>query len=195
MFWFGLILSTAAALIGIAPIRNRIRSRWSRVDDSHFDTTRIILVLVGVLISGVIYIQNVNRTFILKETLIALRDYSSVARLNPLGLTGTVKPPLKENSSLSEALEGTWIEHDEKISLSCEDSSLEKFRRVILSFPRFPFTYHGLSLCLRSRGDSSWRSYAEKAVKILEITTSLESHHPIHDKTLTELREILDGSK
>src|SRR5712691_7401811 len=38
-----------------------------------------------------------------ERVLDALRNYSVVARLNPLGLTGTVKPPLTETSSLSEA--------------------------------------------------------------------------------------------
>jgi hypothetical protein len=131
-----------------------------------------------------------------ERSLDALQNYAVVASLNPYGLKGIAGAGLKEEPSpLSKALEGTWIKSDDKITISCDDSSLEKFRRVMTSDPQFPFTYYGLAVCLRDRGESSWRGYAEKAVEILKITTSLEAHHPIHDKVLAHLREILSESR
>ena len=70
-----------------------------------------------------------------ERNLDALQNYSVVASLNPYGLRGyVVGSGLKEEPSiLSKTLEGTWIKDDDKITISCDDSSLEKFRRAMIS--------------------------------------------------------------
>jgi len=44
---------------------------------------------------------------------------------------------------------------------------------------------------LQYNGDPSWRATAEKAVSILEFTTTLADHNPDHDVVLRDLREML----
>ena len=48
---------------------------------------------------------------------------------------------------------------------------------------------------LITRGDSNWKSYAIKAIKILEITTTIDGHKPVHDEALAKLKYYIDVDK
>jgi hypothetical protein len=103
-----------------------------------------------------------------------MREYSVVARLNPSGLTGIAGPGLKEEpDSRLTGLEETWIRHEDRRTLQCNDSSIEKSRAATTSYPQFPWSHFLLADCLRKRGDQAWRGHAEKAIQIFEHTTLL----------------------
>jgi hypothetical protein len=131
----------------------------------------------------------------LQHTVDVLRDYSSVARLDPHGVTGAAGAGLKETSPISKALDMCWLERGGKIHPLCNDPCLEKFRHVAHFLPRFPWSYYALAVCLRPRGDGTWRSYAQQAVDIFEATTLLADHNTIHDQGLQELRGYLRASE
>jgi hypothetical protein len=57
--------------------------------------------------------------------------------------------------------------------------------------PTFPFGYYAKAGCLQKAGDENWRSEAQKAIAILEMTTTIPGHHPDHDFVLHELRAQL----
>ena len=122
-----------------------------------------------------------------------MREYSVVARLNPYGLTGIAGKGLKEEpDSRLAGLDETWIQHEDRRSLQCNDLSIEKARAVIISYPQFPWSHFLLADCLRKRGDQAWRSHAEKAIQIFEYTTLLADHHKTHDVGLKMLRESIN---
>ena len=193
MYWFGQILTIVLGILGVAIIRTFILSRLSGVNERHLDTVFFIILVSVFTINWIIHDQENKQTSELKGTVNALRNYSEVARLNPYGLMGVVGPGLTERSPTSKVLEGAWIERNGKIVVVCDDSSLEKFRRVINFYPSFPWTYYALAVCLRTRGEQGWRDYAKKAIQIFESTTLLAGHHPSHDEGFKELRGYLDA--
>lgn len=64
---------------------------------------------------------------------------------------------------------------------------------VIQKMPKYPFSYYALALCKRESNDSTWKKDAQKALSILERTTTLKDHHPDHDRVLKDVRKLLDG--
>lgn len=191
MYWFGQSLAAVAVLLGIALVRSWVRSKWPKVHEGHLDLTLLVLLICGVSISAFIRSGELKKAAELQHTVSGLRDYSMIARLNPRGLTGTVGLGLKESSPVSRALEGAWLERDGKMSVLCDESSLKKFRRVASSWPRFPWSHYALAVCLRTREDGTWRTHAERAIEIFEVTTLLGRHHQSHNRGLEKLRGYL----
>src|SRR5262245_20778612 len=139
MFWLEQIPTIVLTLLGISLVRNLVLSRWPKIKEGHLDAVLVVTFFVTLFMSWATHNQQAMQDEERQRTINALRDYSVAARLNPLGLTGMAKPPLKERSSLSDTLEGTWVERDGKLVLSCDAPTLEKLRRVVESNPRFPF--------------------------------------------------------
>lgn len=126
-----------------------------------------------------------------RKQLNAIRRYTQVSKLNFIGTTGTVAPPLKEETGISRILEGTFAIDNNRARYSCDPAAIAKFQEVIVKFPDFPFSYYAVAFCLSRRGDSSWKGQAMKAIKILENTVTIDGHHPNHDDALSELRLAL----
>jgi hypothetical protein len=61
VFWFGQIISAIGSLIGLEPIRNWIRLYWSKIDNRHFNLIRGIIIIIGFIISGTLYIRATNK--------------------------------------------------------------------------------------------------------------------------------------
>ena len=127
----------------------------------------------------------------------SLRRYSSVAKLNGLGVSGMVGPGsgLKETTPISRALEGAYIRKDvggqEKHFPRCDKKGIAAFRKAAEVDPDFPFSFWALAMCARKDGNKEWRRYAERAVTILEHTTQIAGHNGHHDQVLEELRNVL----
>jgi len=126
-----------------------------------------------------------------RDELNSIRRYTQVSKLNIIGTTGTVLPPLTEETGISRMLKGTFTIANDSASWSCDAVTTAKFQEVIAKFPDFPFTYYALATCLRQRGDGSWKRYATKAIEILKNTTKIDGHHPSHDQALRELEQAL----
>ena len=195
MFWLGELIALIAGLVGIALIRGRIRRRLSRVAESHLDILLVGLLLAGLITSAAVHVREVAKGTQLERDIAAVRDYSSVARLGPRGVTGTAGSGLKETSPLSKALEGTWVERDGRSFPLCNDAALAKFDAVTGSHPRFPFSHYALAVCLRGREAPPWRRHAAEAVRIFEHTTAIAGHHPGHDGALAELRGYIEQAR
>jgi hypothetical protein len=127
----------------------------------------------------------------LQHDVVALRDYSDIASLNALG------KPYEDgdvifNTPISIILESTWERKDGNLVMRRDEEAEKKYREVIRKFPKFPFAYYFVALCLRDKGDESWRKYAQDAVKILEITTTISGHNNHHDEVLQRLYRYLN---
>lgn len=120
-----------------------------------------------------------------------LKRYSSISKLNVLGLTGTAGVGLKESSALSRALEGLYIEREGKLYPRCDAEGIARFEDVAEQHPLFPFAHWALAICQRRAGNPDWRRHANRAVEILEHTTELSGHHPHHDQIHQELMQLL----
>lgn len=127
----------------------------------------------------------------LRHDVIAIRDYSDMASLNAFG-----KPyadgDIIFNTPISRILEGTWEKRENQAIIKIDNEAEEKYREVIRKFPKFPFAYYFLVLCLKDRNNEGWKDYATKAIKILEITTSISGHQQDHDKVLQRLYGFLN---
>ena len=71
----------------------------------------------------------------------------------------------------------------------CEENKEIVYRQLIQEFPDYPFPYSILAFCLKEKSDSSWKSYAKKAIDILKITVKIDGHKSVHEEQLKILKE------
>jgi hypothetical protein len=82
--------------------------------------------------------------------------------------------------------------HKGKIICKCSPLAIDKCRYIIEKMPLYPFSYYFLAICLKEKGDRSWKDYANKAKSILEKTTQFPSHHSDHDEILQEINKLIE---
>lgn len=128
----------------------------------------------------------------LESDLVAVRDYSDMAELDLNGLSLTTSPPITYSSKLSRMLEGSYKVEGQRLQFKTGSEVEQKLRAVIQAYPRFPFGHYALAYCLSQRESSEWREHAQEAIKILEYTTRIKGHKPIHDEILAELKKALE---
>lgn len=130
-----------------------------------------------------------------RKALTNIQQYTEVSKLNLVGKTGNFRPPLSEETGISRGLEGAFrtydVDGEEHATVLCDETAIRKFRGVIQSYPKFPFSYYALAFCLRAQGDNSWMDYANRAAEILRITITIDGHHSSHDVILRELDKAL----
>jgi len=122
----------------------------------------------------------------------AIKDYAEISKMDFSGSPYNLASPLQYSSTLTRMLKVCYEKKENAYYPRCGDDAEEAYKKVIESFPKFPFSYYQLALCLRDKGDESWKTYAEKAVDIFEKTTSIDGHNEQHDEVLKRLRIILD---
>jgi len=127
----------------------------------------------------------------LQSTTEAVRGFSDVAKLNPAGLPFREGKGIRYDTPLSTALRDLYVTTDSTIAFKLGLQFEPQYKRIIEEFPRFPFAYLALVQSMRSRGDPSWREYAQKGVSILEKTVTIEGHDAGHDEALATLRAYL----
>jgi len=59
MYWTGQLLALVAGLIGVTAVRTWIRTRWPKL---HLDLALIVLLLVGIVISAVMHMQETKKS-------------------------------------------------------------------------------------------------------------------------------------
>ncbi len=76
---------------------------------------------------------------------------------------------------------------------NCNVSSATKTCQTMISgYPLYPFPYYFLSICLKGKGDPSWREPALRAKSILDKTTKLPQHFKDHDLILEKVNKLLE---
>lgn len=119
-----------------------------------------------------------------------MRDYSDMARLNAFG-----KPyedgDIIFNTPTSSMLEGTYRRNGDKYVIRHDQDAELVFRSVIARFPRFPFAYYFLALCLKDKDEPNWKLPAQQAVELLQKTTQIAGHDAAHDEVLAKLGLLL----
>ncbi|MBC2733020.1 MAG: hypothetical protein HF981_01555 [Desulfobacteraceae bacterium] len=75
---------------------------------------------------------------------------------------------------------------------NCTDDDIEHFKLYINRFPKYPFPYYVLAVCLVQRQDSGWVAYAEKCLAIVEKTTQIDGHSPDHNLLKANVIHLLE---
>jgi len=132
----------------------------------------------------------------LNDDISGVKNYSHVAMLDLYGVEQEYGYPLTGwKTELYNLMESVLEKKKEGTSFKSNDTSLTILNKVIVKYPNFPFGYFGIALILLQQGKSGWQQYANKAVEILKITTSIEGHKGIHDQVLQQLTTYLDLDK
>ena len=178
MSWI-LLVGTATSILGIlGQFFFNKKLRW----------LTLVITLTGVLIlswSG----------YETERDLTAVKDYGAVAKLNYLGTTGTVAPPLEETSPLSISIRSLVSDDGKNATVKCDQSAVNQYKNLIEQYPQYPFGYFYLAACLENQGDSMWRITAKQAIEILGLTTSIAGHNPTQDLALKVLKEELSDQR
>ncbi|MDP4265068.1 MAG: hypothetical protein Q8941_21245 [Bacteroidota bacterium] len=120
-----------------------------------------------------------------------IKDYAGIAKMNVFGLEIEAGYGLIYETALSELMKKVLEKKGNQISVKITDSSLFYANKVIEQLPNFPFAYWAKAAILESRNDTTWRSFAKRAIEILEITTTINGHHLNHEQVLAVLREMV----
>src|SRR5271157_4978261 len=78
-----------------------------------------------------------------------------------------------------------------KISCNCTSTAIATCKSMTEKFPQYPFPYYFLSMCLKEKGDPSWRGYANTVKSILTKTTKMQNHNGDHDLIIIEVSKLL----
>ena len=136
-----------------------------------------------------------ERTAQHERELQGVRQYSEIAKLNVLGLSGRAGAGLKEDSPIARALEGAYIKVESETGPEyhprCDAEGLARFANVTRGFPDFPFSYWALAKCLKGASNPQWRFFAERAMSILEHTTRIGGRNQNHDQARHQMEQLL----
>ena len=131
----------------------------------------------------------------LKDLAEASKEYSSIAALNGIGITGIAGAGLVETTPISKLLDGTYTRDGDRYTYLCTDETVAKFRNAVFQAPKFPFSYYALTFCFQRQNNPEWITYASQAVKILRKTTLIAGHNPSQDAILAELEKTLAAAR
>ncbi|MCK5579668.1 MAG: hypothetical protein KAJ18_00180 [Candidatus Omnitrophica bacterium] len=126
----------------------------------------------------------------LENSISDVKNYSHVARLHMNGSIYDVGSQLISTSSLSRVLIGTIERLDGAQDYRCDEESIAKYHEAVEVNSRFPFSYYALAKCYSLKNDKRFYEYLEKAIEILEITTTIDGHTSYHDGVLESLRKV-----
>jgi hypothetical protein len=80
---------------------------------------------------------------------------------------------------------------DGKIIWQCDSEALSDYREIIKQYPKYPFPYLYMGICLKNGRDHSWKTYGKKGIELFMNTTMIPNHNDGHDAGLKLLKEAL----
>jgi hypothetical protein len=119
-----------------------------------------------------------------------IQEYSEVASWNFQGSL-EIGSGVAVSSPVSNWTNNFVKEKDGQISWQCSSDALVNYKRITNKYPKYPFPYYLITLCLKNANDPSWKIYARKGLDICNKTTMVPKHSPSHDDVLKRLKELL----
>ena len=95
----------------------------------------------------------------------------------------------KVSSDLSDRMSKIITELNGKVFVKNSKSALTDIDNVINIYPNYPFGYWAKFTLLKTLGKVSCKEYAQKAIDIFKITTSIQGHDASHDEALKVLKK------
>jgi hypothetical protein len=121
-----------------------------------------------------------------------IQEFTEVALWNHKGETDTGGVIL--SGPFSGVLNKCVTEANRGIVWQCDPEALEVYKRIIKQYPKYPFSYLYIGMCLKEAQDPSWRGYATKGLELFMKTTTIPQHSLGHDSGLKILKEALQES-
>lgn len=130
----------------------------------------------------------------LNQSLDELKTYKYASNLDKQGLfTGGDLGGVRQSTKITELLGSAISRKKDGLYCDCSQEGEGIFKEVIQKQPSFPFSYYCLALCKRKNNSSEWKTLAQKALEILNITTKIDGHFIEHDEAKKELIQLLRG--
>lgn len=126
----------------------------------------------------------------LSKNLQELKSYQHYSTFNILGQPFNAGFGISIESDLIKRMTRVLNKSDKKVELKVEKSTFYALDSITKAYPNFPFGFYFLALLDKSYALPSWRKNAERAIEILNVTTSIEGHHNHHDMALKNLIEL-----
>jgi len=122
-----------------------------------------------------------------------IQEFTEVASWNHIGETES-GGGVSFSGPLSGLLNKRVTERNGRIVWQCNPEALKDYQRIIKQYPRYPFPYWYIGMCLKEARDPSWKSYATKGLELFMKTTTIPKHSLSHDSGLKSLKETLQES-
>lgn len=118
-----------------------------------------------------------------------IKEYSDVARIN---FDGRIElGGISTGSAVSGWKKDFVKDKDGKMTAKCSPDAFGQYKETINKYPKYPFPYFLIAMCLKGQHDPAWRDYAKVGIGILEKTTMVPIHSPSHDDVLKRLNDML----
>jgi len=127
----------------------------------------------------------------LEKEILNVKKYSYYADYNIYGTNIMMGLGLSFSSDLSNRMKELLFEKDGKTYVKNLIENLPLIDEVIEKYPYFPFGYFTKFDFLKAHGNPEWKKYAQKAVEIFEVTTTIPGHNESHDEALRLLKHVL----
>jgi len=124
-----------------------------------------------------------------------IKEFYHVAQLDPYGKTVVTDGSIRLTTGISRIMEPTIENKDGTTYFKCDEESVGRYKETIEKFPRFPFSYYGMAICLLQKRNDKWRDYANQAVNIFKRTVEIEGHKDVHGQALAFLLRQLETYK
>lgn len=129
-----------------------------------------------------------------EETARTIRDYADMAGLDAFGLDLNPGEGILYSTTISNVVKPFWVKVGDRWHPRADPEAEKAWRTAIERFPRFPFGYYCLAMCLKARNDPEWKSVADKAVVLFKHTTKIAGHKNEHDQALQDLLKQLEAT-
>lgn len=120
-----------------------------------------------------------------------VKEFGYYANLDMYGRPVAYANGLTYKSELTDLMSKVLFSKDGKTHVKRDLANLKFLDEVIAKYPNFPFGYYVKSDILKFADDILWKVTANQAIKIFEITTTIEGHNKMHDEALKVLRNEL----
>ncbi len=126
----------------------------------------------------------------LEREMLDIKEYSFYADYNITGTNLNAGTGLSISSDLYNRMSKILSIKDDNAFIIQDQENIKLIDEIIELYPYFPFGYFAKFQILKNFDDPDWRKYAERAIQIFEVTTTISGHNASHDQAL----KILKGS-
>jgi hypothetical protein len=195
MFWTNSTINLIITLLGVSLVRILVRRALPRLNDHILDIYLVVVFFTGFYIAWIDH--NLTEESLrkletsLREAEQKIKDVDereSLRQWAMVVLTGEIATDrmglhLRSAGTLTKRYQEIFIRDESKGIIKSEGCRkepyteyIDKLKSLIKDYPKVPYAYGLLALCLKEHNDPSWKTEAERAIQVLEKLIVIQPH-------------------
>jgi len=177
-----LVIWILMSLLALEVVRRIVQQRFPSLKNPTFD--KIIIVLM--VLAAIFWIRNYYEIEEMKQEQAKIKERESLRQWAMLMPSGAIardpfglqvqSDPGERGKDFREVFIPSNGGYQTAGTLCDSDAYIAKVHELVAKYDKIPYPSVVLALCMKRKGDLSWRTIAEKAKKRLEFYMSIEPH-------------------